>query len=237
MTTPIVIGRFRADSNRNQLNEQPRFTPAVGIDELFDSLYRKLPIDKIYFVDILPTEDGYVQKITEAGDLILNFLPTGEKPAPPVPVAPPTRTPPVAVEGPLGDESSKPIPQATPSTDNANLTPPRPSSEVYKMKTELPKGSLPAFPKPKSQSELLKERGLEQGSTKIEQPNKLGRLEKAQLNPTKSGKLTDKSKGKSKKKTIESDNLPDTVSRSSIEVTAIIPGSPDPAFRIGKIRN
>lgn len=82
----LVAGRLRSPDGKLS------FTPAVPIDELMKALASKLPVDKIFFVQV--TEDG-TYAFQEAGALSLDIIPTGTSqtptvlpPTPPVPVRP-----------------------------------------------------------------------------------------------------------------------------------------------------
>lgn len=154
----LLVGRIRTAPG-----EPPRFTKPMTADDLFDGLYRSQQVDKIYHIETVETELGYQQVLIEAGSIIITFLPIGESAESQAVGKPQSTEPPVAAKtGPRIDEAPEARPVATPSKDNRNLTPSRSSNEEYKFGD----AGLPPFPKPKSQGELLAERGLEQPKAK-----------------------------------------------------------------------
>lgn len=154
----LLVGRLRTPQG-----DKPRFTKPMTADELFAGLYNSQLVDKIYHIDTVETELGYQQVLIEAGSVIITFLPIGEDAESQAVGKPKPTEPHVAAKtGPRVDATSEPRPVATPSRDNRNLTPKRSSNEEYQFGDD----SLPPFPKPKSQGELLAERGLEQPKPK-----------------------------------------------------------------------
>ena len=115
-------------------NETPRFTRTATIDELMKEVAASIPVDMIYFV--VPHPDGKGFSLREAGLVILDVLQQDEVKTP-QPLVPPALE--VVHQNGLI------------SQDTRTMAP-----EIY------PMGSNGLDFKPKSQSELLAERGLEQ---------------------------------------------------------------------------
>lgn len=178
MTTtnlPLVMGRIRGSDPKS-----PRFTASTTHQDLMAKLAEQLPVDLIYFV--VPHPDGKGFSLREAGQVVLDIQVSPDLDMPletvtPKPLQPPA--PPAPTElAPTVAEIGQQLPQD------------------YVFGVQAPNEPDPfKFERPRSQAELLKERG-------IEQP-------KVNLAPKK------KTRGKSRAKALDDipdDQLPNPVS-------------------------
>lgn len=141
-TTPLVVARFKP------VEGQPlRFTASASPEELLASLEAKLPVDLIY--GLIPFPDGKGYSLRELGlvALTVNSDVLPERAAAPAPQAP---TADRVTPGP----AAPPLPSHEPVQLKLPLEIPAPSSG-YSFSPNVEHA-------PKSQGELLKERGLEQ---------------------------------------------------------------------------
>lgn len=132
-----IVGRFK-DSPEGQ----PRFTRVGSPQELMVALMKTLPVDMIYVV--VPHEDARGYSLREAGVLVLDVIPSEN------------------VKNASRQEDSIPAqPLPSPHQESFNLESSFKESEPSIVEHNIKTQDTFNFDKPKSQSELLAERGLE----------------------------------------------------------------------------
>jgi len=212
-----VVARFKGSSENG-----PRFTKTATLEELLTEVAKAIPVDMLYIVTPYPSGGGY--SLHEIGLLTLDIRDPQGRPIAtsslsrpdPLPETPPAKT----VQEPLGEEISiKPTPSLPP--------PPKDAPQVI-----LGQDTGFSFERPKSQAELLKERGIVEPRQRVgrtvadETP---GEPEPPLRKKAKPGKLS-----KRKSKELSDDDLPHVRSSSHTEIANIITATPAQAAAASK---
>ena len=152
MTDHLVVARLKTGG----------FSRSGTPEEVFASLQKLLPVDKLYF--LVPHPDGKGYELREVGNVVVDFrandeLSTQETVQSNVSASqPPTSTPEIRAVRPVIDPG-QPIAQ--------DPTPPLTQAADFRM--AAPETGF-KFDKPKSQSEALAERGIQDRAMKMHTP-------------------------------------------------------------------
>lgn len=151
--SPLVMARFK--TGHNSPSNLPRFTRAATIEELMMEVMKSLPVDLVYMMT--PDKDGRGYGIREVGVITVDIVPVEH-------VA-------TAQEVTTSQEPGSPAAPTPLVKEEA----PAPVRQSFAFESVEDRGFK--FDTPKSQAELLKERGLEQ--PKAEAPGRKRRAKKA----------------------------------------------------------
>lgn len=197
-----VIARFKSDDASN-----PRFTKTTTIEELMVEAMKTLPIDMIYLVT--PDQDGRGYSLRELGLLTIDIAtPAGEQINLPQVAQPEVKS--VVQDAPGREIVEESIPEPTP------------------VKEVVPQVILGddtgfRFDKPRSQAELLAERG-------IEEPKKnLARKPRKRKAIAPDSGVIGAQTSHSGAIDIPEDNLPNPISKGRVQINNIITATPEQA--------
>lgn len=180
----IVCAKFKGAPG-----EPPRFSKSLPIEQLFLSLMETLPVDDIYAVAQIPDSEEYV--FTKVGTIVLDML---SGPALESAVNAPGRkipqngTPNLPLVKNVEPESNLEVSEGSEDLDYI------PNQPIYLPREEAKDTNPFSFSKPKSQKELLRERGLEQPPSRLSKS-----FPKIKLDSKDSNKLEDKKEALKKK--------------------------------------
>lgn len=197
MTNDLVAGRLKGGDPLN-----PTFTKTVTLAELLLSITQRLPVDTIYYM--VPHEDGRGYSMRECGTVVIDIIPSDEgttsREATKSPKRPIAELPDATV--------ANPSPQAADTAPTGHFEPMNERDDL-------------SIAPPKSQAQLLAERGLEQ-------PLPSPKPKRKSKNKCKSAAKSDSSLE------IKDEDLPNPVSRSSRKVSSIRQATPQEAAAASK---